>query len=77
MMEQKQISPCWTVSEILQAFPGARRVFLEKKTLCLGCYMARFCNVRDVARVYGLDLEELLCELQQAAIQNTNQNSKE
>ena len=77
MTEQKQLSQTWTVSEILQTYPETSRVFLEKKTLCIGCYMDRFCNLRDVARIYSLDIEELLREIQQAVIQNTNQNSKE
>lgn len=77
MMEPKQISQRLTVSEILQVFPEAKQVFLEKKTLCIGCYMARFCNLRDVAQVYSLDIETLVHEIQQAAITNTNPNSKE
>jgi hybrid cluster-associated redox disulfide protein len=77
MMEPKQISQSWTVSEILQKYPGTNRVFLEKKTFCLGCYMARFCDLRDVARVYSLETETLLHEIQQAAIDKTNQNAKE
>ena len=77
MMESKQISQSWTVSEILQKYPGTSQVFLEKKTFCLGCYMARFCNLRDVARVYRLETEIFVHEIQQATINKTNQNSKE
>lgn len=77
MMEPKQISKCWTVFEILQTCPEVSQVFLEKKTSCVGCYMARFCNLKDVARVYSLDTETLVYEIQQAAIKNTNQISKE
>jgi len=77
MMEPKQISQSWTVSEILQKYPGTSRVFLEKKTFCLGCYMARFCNLKDVAQVYSLETETLVHEIQQAAINKTYQYSKE
>lgn len=77
MMVQKQIFPTWTVSDVLQTYPDAKRVFLEKRTLCIGCYMARFCNLNDVARAYSLNTQELLREIQQAAIQNPNQTSKE
>jgi hybrid cluster-associated redox disulfide protein len=77
MMEPQHISQSWTVSEILQKHPGTGRIFLENKTFCLGCYMARFCNLRDVAQVYNLEPETLLQEIQQAAINKTNQNSKE
>ncbi len=77
MMEPQHISQSWTVSEILQKHPGTSRVFLEKKTFCLGCYMARFCNLKDVAQVYGLETETLVQEIQQAAINKTFQNNKE
>ena len=77
MMEPQQISQCSTVSEILKKYPETHRVFIERKTLCLGCYMARFCNLKDVAQAYSLEIETLVYEIQNAAINKTNQNSKE
>ena len=77
MMEPKQISERWTVFEILQAYPEASKVFLEKNTSCVGCCMARFCTLKDVANVYSLETKTVVQEIQQAAIKNTNQNSKE
>jgi hypothetical protein len=76
-MEPKQISQGWTVSETLQKYPGTSQVFIEKRTFCLGCYMARFCNLKDVAQVYSLEIETLIHEVQQAAINKTFKNSKE
>lgn len=77
MMKPQQISQNWTVSEVLQKYPGTSRVFLDRKTLCLGCYMARFCSLKDVAQVYSLETETLVSEIQQATINKTYQNSKE
>jgi hybrid cluster-associated redox disulfide protein len=77
MMEPKRISQNWTVSEILQKHPRTSQVFLEKKTFCLGCYMARFCNLKDVAQVYSLETETLVDEIQQVAVNQSNQNSQE
>jgi hybrid cluster-associated redox disulfide protein len=77
VMEPQQISQNWTVSEVLQKYPGTSRVFLEKKTLCLGCYMARFCSLKDVAQVYGLKKETLVCEMQQAVINKCFENIRE
>lgn len=77
MMEQQQISQCWTVSEILKKYPETRQVFIERKTLCLGCYMARFCNLKDIAQAYSLETETLVHEMQKVTINKTNQNSKE
>ena len=76
-MEPQQISQNWTVSEVLQKYPGTSRVFLEKKTLCLGCYMARFCSLKEVAQVYGLEAEKLVQEIQRPAIDKTFENNKE
>ena len=77
MMEPQQISQYWTVSEILKKYPETRQVFIERKTLCLGCYLARFCNLKEVAQDYSLEIETLVHEIQKAAINKTNQNSKE
>ena len=77
MMEPQQISQNWTVSEVLQKYPGTSRVFLEKKTLCVGCYMARFCSLKDVAQVYSLEAEKLVQEIQRPAINETFQNNTE
>ena len=68
MLEPQQISQSWTVSDVLQKYLGTSRVFIEKKTLCPGCYMARFCTLSEVARVYRIDTERLVHEIQQAAI---------
>ena len=76
-MEPQQISQNSTVSEILQKHPATSCVFLEKKALCLGCYMARFCSLKDVAQVYNVETEILVHDMQRAAINETFQNSKE
>jgi hybrid cluster-associated redox disulfide protein len=70
MIEPKQISQSWTVSQILQMYPETSRVFLQRKTFCVGCYMARFCNLSDVAKVYSLEVEILVHDIQQATIKN-------
>ena len=68
MLESQQISQSWTVSDVVQKCPGTSRVFIEKKMLCLGCCMARFCTISEVARVYRIDTETLVHEIQQVAI---------
>jgi len=70
-MDPRQISQSTTVSEILQEYPETSQVFIEEKTACVGCYMARFCNLRDVAHSYSLELEGLLRRLQQVPIDKT------
>jgi hybrid cluster-associated redox disulfide protein len=77
MMELQQVSQGWTVSEVLQMYPGSRQVFIARMTMCLGCHMARFCTLKDVAQIYGMETETLVHEIQKAVFHNNNQDSKE
>ena len=43
------------VGDVLAEWPGAARVFLDRRMGCVGCPFARFETVADVAAVYGLD----------------------
>jgi hybrid cluster-associated redox disulfide protein len=52
------------VDEILRGLPRAGRVFLDWHTACIGCHLARFCTLEDVARHYHLDLAALVASLQ-------------
>jgi hybrid cluster-associated redox disulfide protein len=56
------------VSELLAAHPQAVAVFLALRTSCVGCHLARFCMLADVARHYELPVQDLLNKLQ-ASIQ--------
>jgi hypothetical protein len=42
-------------------------VFVARRTACVGCYLAGFCTLGDVAKTYGFSLEEFLGELDGAA----------
>jgi hypothetical protein len=77
MPEPQQISQNWIVSETLRRHPGTSRVFLEKETFCVGCYMARFCTLGDVAQAFGLETETLVAEIDQAAANEIQQRKKE
>ncbi|MBI3739047.1 MAG: hypothetical protein HY258_08390 [Chloroflexi bacterium] len=56
-----------TVEEALKQGQHTARVFIRNRTACVGCYLAHFCTLEDVANTYGLSLKNLLDELQQAA----------
>ncbi len=61
-----------TVAQILRgANQNLAAVFISRKTACVGCYLARFCTLGDVARNYGIPLDELLDELQRAGMAHT------
>lgn len=55
--------PTQTVERLLTAQPATARVFLRRKMACVGCVMAPFETVGEVARVYGIAEGEFLAEL--------------
>jgi hybrid cluster-associated redox disulfide protein len=62
------ISAKSTVNEVLTAHPQTARVFLSLRTSCVGCHLARFCMLEDVASAYELQVQGLVNKLQ-ASIQ--------
>jgi len=52
-----------TVAEVLEQWPKAVSVFQEYKTACVGCSMAPFDTMVDVAREYDLSLPEFMAAL--------------
>jgi hypothetical protein len=69
-MNQPTVSPELTVAQVLGASDAIPMVFLQHRTACVGCCLARFCTLRDVAKTYELSLEVFLAELQQFAHAN-------
>jgi hybrid cluster-associated redox disulfide protein len=69
-MNAAPFSPKLTVEEALQKGQQTPRVFIEHKTACVGCYLMHFCTLEDVAKTYGLPLEDFLDELRRAAQTN-------
>ncbi|MBI5839583.1 MAG: hypothetical protein HZB19_05720 [Chloroflexi bacterium] len=44
-----------TVEDFLKATPEAVSIFAGFHTACPGCYLARFCTLKDVVITYHLD----------------------
>lgn len=55
-----------TVAEILESWPETVPVFQDFKTACVGCVMAPFDTMVDVARIYELELSEIMEALHRA-----------
>jgi len=55
-----------TVAEILDRWPQTIPVFLGRRMACVGCVVAPFETLADVAAIYRLDLSRFLRELRQA-----------
>lgn len=53
-----------TVAEILKKWPETVSVFQELKTACVGCAMAPYDTVADVALIYDIDLSGIMSALQ-------------
>jgi hybrid cluster-associated redox disulfide protein len=52
-----------SVQEVLKEWPQSASVFTELKTACIGCYLARFCTLKEVAATYDLQAPALLKKL--------------
>jgi hybrid cluster-associated redox disulfide protein len=54
-----------TVDTVLHYWPETVSVFQAYKTACVGCAMASFDTIEDVAQIYKLDLDEFMQALQE------------
>ncbi|MBL8597328.1 MAG: DUF1858 domain-containing protein [Devosia sp.] len=49
-----------TVSEIMRRWPATMRLFIDRRLLCVGCPIAPFHTLTDVAREHGITHDSLL-----------------
>lgn len=61
-----QLSAELTVDQVVTRWPQTISVFLQHQMACVGCHMATFDTLEDVARIYGLSLDGFLGRLRQA-----------
>ena len=59
----KPISRDMTIAELLQQQPKAAEVLLANGMHCLGCVVAHGETIEQAAGVHGLDIEELMKNL--------------
>ena len=64
-MKQPQLEATLSVAEVLSRWPQTIRVFMRYRMACVGCAMASFETLAEVAEIYDLDLQEFLSELDQ------------
>lgn len=58
-----------TVQEVLSEWPETQRAFRALKTSCIGCWLARFCSMQDVAEAYRIPAEVLLGEMDETILE--------
>ena len=49
-----------TVSEIMRRWPATVRLFIDQHLLCVGCPIAPFHTLTDVASEHGVDYDDLV-----------------
>jgi hybrid cluster-associated redox disulfide protein len=62
-MSEKKITKEMTIAEALKLKPQIAAVLMSKGMHCLGCVIAQGETIEQAADVHGLDIEELLKEL--------------
>ncbi len=56
-----------TIGEVVRQFPATVEVFNRYGMGCLGCPATQFENVEQGAIMHGIDVEQLVSDLNQAA----------
>ena len=52
-----------TIQEVVENNPETIRVFLEHGLHCVGCSVARFENIEQGAMAHGIDIDNLIKDL--------------
>jgi len=66
-VDPAQISAELRVDDVMQLWPTTMRALLRRRMACVGCHVAPFHTVQDVARAYHVPVEMLLRELRESA----------
>jgi hybrid cluster-associated redox disulfide protein len=61
--QQMTISKEMPIGEILQNHPQTIRVFFDHGLMCAGCAAARFENLEQGALAHGIDVDQLVKDL--------------
>lgn len=63
------------VAVLLTNWPAVFPVFIKHQLHCMGCKMARFDTLEDVAKNYQLDLDDFLDEIR-AVVEQASSNQR-
>ncbi len=64
--QRQKITKNMGISEILQKYPEAFKVFLKYNLPCVGCAAAHFENLEAIAEEFNINIEKLLKDLNKA-----------
>jgi hybrid cluster-associated redox disulfide protein len=65
-MRCTQLTTDLTIAEVMDRWPETIQIFFRYRMACVGCPIAPFETLAEVAVIYGLDLECFINELRQA-----------
>jgi hybrid cluster-associated redox disulfide protein len=69
MEDQATITADMSIIEVVQKYPDTVHVFMRHGLGCIGCALARFENIRQGAEAHGIDVDALVKDLNQSALQ--------
>ena len=72
-MEQPKLEADLIVADVLAHWPQTIPIFLRHRMACVGCPIAPFETLAEVAAIYDLDLNCFLNELEQIIDQTETQ----
>jgi hypothetical protein len=72
-MKKRLLGPQITVNDALQSSAQASHLFVQYRTACVGCPLACFCTLQEMAVIYAIDLPLFLDALQQFQTKPTNE----
>jgi hybrid cluster-associated redox disulfide protein len=73
-MKQPQLEADLTVAEVLARWPQTISVFMGHRMACVGCAIAPFETLAEVAAIYDLELSHFLNELEQTIDQTEKEH---
>ncbi len=56
-----------SITDIVEKYPETVEVFLKNGMHCFGCIAARFENIEQGAMAHGIDVDQLMKDLNKAA----------
>jgi len=65
-MNEHPLSAETTVAQALEISAHVGPRLMARRTACVGCYLSRFCTLRDTASYYNFPVNPFIDELKQA-----------
>lgn len=63
------VTPETNLQQLLADYPNLIPIFIKERLACVGCLMARFDTLSDLARNYDLDLTRFMAEIETILVQ--------